>query len=116
MSEMSTYSEPSDREIELMRARILAFMFPNVPVTECEKEAVDKAVRLQIFHERQQTDLGGGANLPQGASGFTISDFSMSFEKGANSTMLTKSNICSEAYGILLREGLLYRGVERQRY
>ena len=116
MSEHIAIPDPTDEEIEMMAARVLAFMFPNVPETEHEKEVFNKAVVLQIAHEKTQTDLGGGANIPQGASGFTISDFSMSFEKGANSTTLTKRNMCSAAYGLLLREGLLYRGVEGRRY
>lgn len=112
MPEHIAIPEPTEQEIEMMSERILAFMFPNVPATEHEKKVFDKAVRFQIAHEKMQTDLGGGANIPQGASGFTISDFSMDFEKGANSSYLTKSNMCSAAYGLLLREGLLYRGLE----
>ena len=37
----------------------------------------------------------------------------MSFDTGAMGNQLTKKTVCPAAYGVLLREGLLYKGVER---
>ena len=74
---------------DAMRDRIKAFIFPNVPKTEEEVEAFEKAVAYQIEHEKsirdalevddvaacvvddvQLHDVGGGAALvPRAAVG-----------------------------------------------
>lgn len=98
-----------------MRERILAFIFPNVPKTEEEREAVERAVAFQIDHEKAIRDSleVDDVNLPNGVSSFTIGNFSMSFgdEGYKNNAVLTKETICPVAYSVLLRAGLLYKGV-----
>lgn len=99
-------------EMEAMRARMRGFILPSVVKTPREEEAFDAACRYQIEHERQHAEAMGGKTLPEGATGFTIGHFSMTFESGAFSGALTRKTICDAAYGTLLHAGLLYRGVE----
>ncbi len=101
-------------ELNAMTARMLGFIFPNTPVTDEEKYAFDSAVLLQLQHEKALKAQMG--EIPDGVSSFTIGHFTMSFADGAScSSSLTRKTICDAAYGLLLRAGLLYRGVERAR-
>ena len=105
--------EPGANTVQQFREKLYAFIFPNVPRTEEETAAFEQAVRYQYEHEatrKKQTQ-----DLPEGVKEFSIGDFSMAFEKGYNDGRLTKKTICPAAYGLLLRHGLLYRGVEGRR-
>lgn len=108
-------SEPTEDELSVMRARMNGYIFPNIPVTQEEQQAFEQAMRFQIEHERRQREALSGVTLPDGTTGFTIGHFQMSFEQGALSSRLTRRTVCDAAYGVLLRAGLLYRGVERGR-
>lgn len=110
----NVYDPPTEQEIEMMGHRISAYIFPNVPRTDEEHEAFDKAVLYQIEHEKTLADVLGQemAHIPDGTNSFTIGTFSMSFDGGyKNGAVLDRSSICTYAYGVLLRAGLLYRGV-----
>lgn len=105
--------DPTGMEKELMEQRMLAFIFPNHPRTAREKEVFAKAVRYQIDHEKTLADSNSEVgSLPHGVESFQIGDFSMTFD-GSATDHLTRKTICPYAYGLLLREGLLYKGVER---
>ena len=110
----SEVKEVSVAELNAMTARMLGYIFPNTPVTDEEKYAFDSAVLLQIQHEKALKASRG--EIPDGVSSFSIGHFSMTFadEKSASSK-LTRKTICDASYGLLLRAGLLYRGVERMR-
>lgn len=110
---MNPVYTPSAEERALMESRMLTFIFPNTPRTEEEQAAFDKAVYLQIVYEKNLAERMGNADLPVGTKSFSIGKFSMSFEDGTFSSLLTKRSICPGAYGILLHAGLLYKGVER---
>lgn len=102
---------PADEEtLQLMRDRMYAFIFPNNPRTEQEKIAFETAVQYQYAHDA--TAAIALAEVPQGVKSFNIGDFSMAFDEGWIESRLTRKTICPSAYGILLRHGLLYRGVE----
>lgn len=102
---------PTDDETARMQERIRLFMFPNEVETEEQQEAFNQAVNWQIVHEKSaETEAG---NIPDGVSGFRIGDFSMNFAgDGYNGSGLTKKTMCPAAYSVLLRNGLLYRGLE----
>lgn len=109
----SATDAPTAEEIVLMEPRMMAFIFPNTPTTAAEKAAFDKAVIFQICHEKSAIAALQGQSIPSGVTGFRIGDFQMSFNgSGTDAGRLTKQTICPSAYGLLLREGLLYRGVE----
>ena len=101
--------EPTDDELDIMRDRMYAFIFPNEPRTDVEREAFDKAIKYQIAHEKtlasEFAELGVLQALPDGVSSFSIGD---GLKK---SVTLDKNTICPYAYGVLLRAGLLYKGV-----
>lgn len=96
-----------------MRDRMYAYIFPNTPRTDSEKAAFEKAIRYQYEHEA--TAAMNGQQVPNGVTEFSIGDFSMHFEDGMFSSAITRKTICSSAYGVLLREGLLYKGIEGRR-
>ncbi len=107
---------PTDEEVEMMSERMMAYIFPNELITDAHRTAFDKAVQYQIAHEKtiaaHASDLGVLEALPDGVSSFTIGTFSMDFDGGyRKSVSLDRSTICPYAYGVLLRAGLLYRGV-----
>lgn len=98
------------QETALMQEKMRLFISPNTPVTEEQQTAFEQAVAWQIAHEKSiETQTG---DIPDGVSSFRIGDFSMTFTDGANSAGLTRKTICPAAYSLLLRQGLLYRGLE----
>ena len=105
--------EPTSDEMEMMRDRMSAYIFPNTPRNETETAAFDKACKYQIAHEKTIASQVGDNAVPEGTKSFNIGDFAMSFEDGVMSSRLTRKTICPSAHGVLLREGLLYKGVER---
>ena len=109
------FDDPTEEEIEMMGERISAYIFPNVPRTASERIAFNKAVLYQIAHEKTLAQTLGEelAALPDGTTSFNIGTFSMSFGSDGykNGAVLTKETICPYAYSVLLREGLLYKGV-----
>lgn len=102
-----------EEDIETMSDKLMAFIFPNTPRTESQKTAFNRAVIYQLIHEKTIAKNNNSTSVPDGVQSFSIGKFSMTFEDGANATMLNRRNICPYAYGVLLREGLLYKGVER---
>lgn len=102
---------PSEYQLELMRERMYAFIFPNVPQTDGEKEAFEKAVEWQYEHDYSIMQRLN-EDIPEGVKSFKIGDFQMAFKDGVLEYRLTRQNVCPSAYGLLLRTGLLYRGVE----
>lgn len=111
MADLHTWTgTPTAAETELMEERMRMFIFPNEPRTEEQTEAFNKAVSFQIAHEKSQAEQTG--DIPSGTTSFRISDFSMTFEEGANASGLTRKTICQAAYSVLLRAELLYRGLE----
>lgn len=111
MADTHTWTgEATEKETEMMEDRIRLFMFPNEAKTEAELEAFDKAVAYQIAHEKSLQEQFG--EIPDGATSFKIGDFSMTFGDGMTGGKLTRKTICEAAYSVLLRAGLLYRGLE----
>lgn len=101
---------PGDAELKLYREKMYAFIFPNSPVTEEETQAFEGAVLCQYEHD--MTLAKNRHEVPEGVQSFTLGDFSMSFKDDFWDARLNMKNICPSAYGLLLRHGLLYRGVE----
>ena len=97
---------PEAEMMERLRARLLAFIFPNTPRTDQEQAACERAALLQYEHEAS-LEMG----LPQGVTQFRLGALEVKTE-GAAGGRLTARNICPAAYGELLRAGLLYRGAE----
>ncbi|MBR1684055.1 MAG: hypothetical protein IJ708_02875 [Clostridia bacterium] len=98
--------ELTEGAMERASLRLEAYMFPNRAVTEQEKAVFARAARLQAEHEASvQSDFPA---LPSEVSGFQIGHFQASLREG----MQGRDSLCPLAYGLLLREGLLYRGIE----
>lgn len=104
---------PTEDELEMMRDKMRAFIFPNNPRSDSQIAAFDKACTYQIAHEKTIAAQCGDNALPQGTESFQIGDFSMFFDVDSMGGALNKKTVCPAAYGVLLREGLLYKGVER---
>ena len=101
---------PTEAETALMKERMRLYIFPNAPATEDEVEAFDTAVAYQIAHDKSRESQYD--DIPDGVTSFKIGDFSMNFSGGVNDSKLTNKTICQAAYFVLLRAGLLYRGLE----
>lgn len=104
---------PTEVELEMMRDKVRAFIFPNEPRLPSQVEAFEKACTYQIAHEKTIAAQCGDNAIPQGTTSFRIGEFEMSFDTSEMGNALTKKTICPAAYGVLLREGLLYKGIER---
>lgn len=94
-----------------MRAKMSGFIFPNVPISDFERAAFERAVNYQNEHERQRR-AAVGMSLPEGVTSVAIGHFSASFDDSAFTGKLTRKTICDAAYSELLLAGLLYRGLE----
>ena len=112
MSDFHTWTGTATaQEIAMMTDRMKLFIFPNEAKSDEEIEAFNKAVAYQIAHEKSREEQY--SEIPSGTESFRIGDFSMTFAEGANGTGLTRKTICEAAYSVLLRAGLLYRGLPR---
>ena len=96
----------SENALAGVRERMYAVCFPNIPRTLGEQEVFERAVQLQYAQEQEN------AQVPAGVKGFRLGEFEMTLKDGEG---LHGGKICPEAYGLLLRHGLLYRGVEGRR-
>ena len=65
-----------------MRAKMSGFIFPNVPISDFERAAFERAVNYQIEHERQRR-AAVGMSLPEGVTSVAIGHFSASFDDSA---------------------------------
>ena len=97
------------RPEDLERAQLVleSYMFPNTAQTEREKDVLRRASRYQAAHDL--TLARETPNLPADVRSFQIGHFQMTMEPGARTQ---RAALCPSAYALLLREGLLYRGVE----
>jgi len=112
MADVHTWTgTATEEETDMMADRMKLFIFPNEAKETDEIEAFNQAVAYQIAHEHSLQEQMG--EIPNGVSAFRIGDFSMNFEEGVNGTGLTRKTICEAAYSVLLRAGLLYRGLPR---
>jgi len=111
MADIHADYSPTAQEIEAMEPRILAFIMPNEPRSNREREAFDRAVVAQCVHE--YTHGGEFGAIPDGVQSYTVGNFSMEFGQG-QSLQLSRHTLCPTAYGLLLTAGLLYRGLERR--
>lgn len=92
-------------------SKLLAYIIPNAPASPSDAEAFARAVYSQFIFENESR-YKDVRDLPHGVKRFKLGDFEMEFsDTRAASAVLTKSTISPAAYSILLRQGLLYRGV-----
>lgn len=96
--------------LQRIQDKMTAYIFPNIVRNESEQNAFDKACMYQYYHEATQAEKM--KDIPDGAVAFKIGDFSMNFDQGWLTSEINRKNICPAAYAVLLRQGLLYRGVE----
>lgn len=112
MPDIHTWTgEPTEEETAMMTDIMKKFIFPNEAKSEEEVEAFNKAVAYQIAHEHTLAEQYG--EIPDGTTYFKLGDFSLRFSAGTFESGLTRKTICEAAYSVLLRTGLLYRGLPR---
>ena len=102
------------RRLHDCEARMLAFAFPNSPRRDnaTQLDAFCRAVYAQMLFEHRAAKTLEGA--PPGVKSFKIGNFTLSLDSSKDAfSVLSRANIDPAAYAYLLREGLLYRGVER---
>lgn len=99
----------NQRLMQELRDQMYAIIFPNTPRTDDEKDAFERAITYQYQHMESKAEKM--SEIPDGVKSFSIGEFSMTFEDGMRGNRLTMKTLCPSAYGLLLRAGLLYRGV-----
>ena len=99
---------PSAEELEAARLELEGLLLPGTAFTAREKAVMERAVRLQAAHT--VTFLADMPALPSSVRSFRIGHFQMQLGGRGD-----RGEICPLAYTLLLREGLLYRGVEGRR-
>lgn len=99
-----------DDVLELVREKMYEYIFPNTPQTVEETDIFEKAVVYQYEHEATASLQANG--VPNGVKSFKIGDFSMELDPDFFRAELNAKTICPSARGLLLRAGLLYKGVE----
>ena len=105
------YGDAIEYRLNECEKRLLAYIIPNTPASAGDAEAFEQAVYSQFIFENESR-YKDVRELPQGVTRFKLGEFEMEFNgKRTVSAVLTKSTISPAAYGILLRQGLLYRGV-----
>ena len=97
---------PTDTDLERVRERMRSFIFPNRASNEEEEAAFEQAVIWQYEHDA--TAAAAMEDLPPNVSRYTADHFTVEFREAAS----MRANICPAAYSLLLRKGLLYRGLE----
>ena len=95
---------------ETMRERLLAFCFPNIPISPEQQEAFERAAALQYAWEQERQQALSG--LPKGVKSFRLGDFSAELDTDSSTGKLTSKTICPAAYSLLLRSGLLCKALK----
>lgn len=90
-------------EMERARDKLYAKIFPNTPTTPDQRDAFERAVTYQAEADAYANDAFEG--LPRQVTSFHTGNFSATMEAR------TGLEMCPEAYGILLRAGLMYKGL-----
>lgn len=102
---------PTQRALDSVETRLLAYIAPRFVDCEFEAEAFEKAVYEQYDHE--QTDAAQAVlSAPPGVSGFTVGKFSMQLGNSGAKGAPLPAGIANAACALLFNAGLLYRGVK----
>lgn len=99
------------RTLEAAENRLLAYIFPCVVCSETQKDALVTAACAQFAHEHNSDAAQLMMSAPAGLQSFTIGHWSAAFARGATAESLFPAGLDNSAYAILLRSGLLFRGV-----
>lgn len=100
---------PTQRALDGVEARLLAYIVPRVVDTQDEAEALEHATYEQYDHE--QTEAAQAIlSAPPSVSGFTVGNFSMQLSGVLRHAPLPVG-VANNAYALLFNAGLLFRGV-----
>ena len=102
--------QATERDLESVETRMLAFIATNYPEGEQQIKAFQKAVYAQFVYE-QSDNSKEVLDLPTAVESFSTGSFSVKLKLGAKGQMLFPAGIVSEAMAHLQLAGLLYRGV-----
>jgi len=89
--------------LEQARETVRLLTFPNTPLGAEQEAAFERAVLLQAAFLQQR-------EIPPEVSEFRVGHFQVKLREGTGGT-----GVSPAARAVLLRAGLLYRGVERGR-
>lgn len=100
---------PIERALERVETRLMAYIAPNEPACDVQREAFARAAYAQILYEHDdaQKQL---RDMPSGVKSFTVNGFSVSLDGARAGAM--PYGIAPEARAELLLSGLLYKGVD----
>lgn len=87
-----------------VEARLTAYIAPNVPRTNAQKQALELAVKVQADYEK------GLSVLPAGMESFKLGDFSAEVKSPAAYAEYTQDTLHPYAWALLYNAGLLRKG------
>lgn len=100
-----------EQHLKGTETRLLAYIAPSYPQCEAQAKALEQADYYQ-YDKENGPNAQTNAQIPSGATSFTIGHFSMSFaERSKLESAYFPAGISPDARGQLLVAGLLYRGV-----
>lgn len=103
-------SDYASRALEDCESRIAAYIIPNAPKGEEQIAAFCTAVYAQVAYEHNKANQQL-SDMPSGMKSFAVNGFTATLENdGAN--VVSALGISRTAKAVLLRAGLLYRGVD----
>lgn len=92
---------------ESVQARLTAYIAPNAPITQAQKQAFEQAVKAQAEYESAQMQ-----GVPAGAQSYSMSNdgVSVSVTYAGAGAGYTESTLSPYAWALLKNAGLLRRG------
>lgn len=95
---------------ESVRARLAAYIAPNKPRTDSQRQAFETAVEAQAEYERETSGIQG---VVRGASGYSVSNDGVTVSvtgSAAVGAAYTESTLNPYAWAMLMNAGLLRKG------
>lgn len=87
-----------------VEARLTAYIAPNVPSTNAQKQAFELAVEAQAEYEKEMSAI------PAGMESFKLGDFSAEVKSPAAYAEYTQDTLHPYAWALLYNAGLLRKG------
>ena len=97
-------------ERSLIEERLRAYIHPNAPRTDEQRQAFDAAVDAQLDWESGQD----AANLPGNVKSYSIGSYSVTLSEAAGGAC-AQASVCPGAWAILFNAGLLSRALPAAR-
>lgn len=97
--------------VEYVRERLRAYIYPRCPETEAQRGAFERAVEAQCdFEAANPMDV-----IPDGVASISNDGMSVTYTSGGRNAGYTQASIAPAAYAYLMNAGLLPGSIPRAR-